>query len=111
MSTFICTKCGAVENTATSNYREVPLNTIIGATAALIYFLSPVDVIPDVVAGLGQIDDIAILGFAIKSISHDLDRYSSWKNGEITKEVADKMIDTARVASSVTTMTHHYFVE
>ena len=102
---------------AKGNYREVPLNTIIGATAALIYFLSPIDVLPDVVAGLGQLDDIAIIAFAVKSISHDLDKYREWKrlqdisiekrfatcSGKTTKESAiiDGEYDSAFVTDEV----------
>ena len=99
---------------AKGNYREVPLNTIIGATAALIYFLSPVDIIPDVVAGLGQLDDIAVIAFAVKSISHDLDKYKDWKASrsikvvpEITDEVVQKALEFATEATSERILTHH----
>lgn len=122
---------------AKGNYREVPLNTIIGATAALIYFLSPIDVLPDVVAGLGQLDDIAIIAFAVKSISHDLDKYREWKrlpdisiekrfatcSGKTTKEsatidaeydgafvtdeVVQKAMEFATEATPTRLLTHH----
>ncbi len=122
---------------AKGNYREVPLNTIIGATAALIYFLSPIDVLPDVVAGLGQLDDIAIIAFAIKSISHDLDKYREWKRlpdisiekrfsmcsgkttkesaaidaeydgASVTDEVVQKAIEFATEATPERILTHH----
>lgn len=98
---------------ARGNYREVPLNTIIGATAALIYFLSPIDVLPDVV-GLGQLDDIAIIAFAVKSISHDLDKYKDWKASrsikvvpEISDEVVQKAIEFATEATPARLLTHH----
>lgn len=99
---------------AKGNYREVPLNTIIGATAALIYFLSPIDVLPDVVAGLGQLDDIAVIAFAVKSISHDLDKYKDWKASssikvvpEISDEVVQKSIEFATTATPIRLLTHH----
>lgn len=99
---------------ARGNYREVPLNTIIGATAALIYFLSPIDVLPDVVAGLGQLDDIAVIAFAVKSISHDLDKYKDWKASrsikvvpEISDEVVQKSIEFATTATPTRLLTHH----
>jgi uncharacterized membrane protein YkvA (DUF1232 family) len=43
-------------------------DTIVSATAALVYFVSPVDVLPDVVAGLGQLDDTVVITFAVKYI-------------------------------------------
>jgi uncharacterized membrane protein YkvA (DUF1232 family) len=42
--------------------------------AALIYFISPLDAIPDVIPGLGYLDDIAILAWVIKMIP------GSWRN-------------------------------
>jgi uncharacterized membrane protein YkvA (DUF1232 family) len=42
--------------------------------AALIYFISPLDAIPDVIPGLGYLDDIAILAGAIKMTS------GAWRN-------------------------------
>ena len=83
---------------AKGNYREVPLNTIIGATAALIYFLSPIDVLPDVVASLGQLDDIAVIAFAVKSISHNLDKYKDWKASrsiKVVPEISDEVVQKA----------------
>lgn len=64
---------------AKGNYKEVPLNTIVGAVAALVYFLSPVDLLPDVIPVGGQVDDIAVLGFAIKSLGYDIEKYEQWK--------------------------------
>jgi uncharacterized membrane protein YkvA (DUF1232 family) len=50
-------------------YREVSKKTILTIIGAILYFVSPVDVIPDVIAGLGILDDAAVIGFAFKKIS------------------------------------------
>ncbi|MEL7656874.1 MAG: DUF1232 domain-containing protein [Bacillota bacterium] len=39
------------------------------AIAALVYFISPIDVIPDVIPGVGFADDAAALAAAVASIS------------------------------------------
>jgi uncharacterized membrane protein YkvA (DUF1232 family) len=51
--------------------------------AALIYFISPLDAIPDIIPGLGYLDDIAILAWVIKMI------YTSWPNvrGKIREKI------------------------
>ena len=67
-------------------YKEVPVRTIVGITAALVYFLSPVDLIPDFIPVIGQVDDIGVLTYALKATHGDLVNYSEWKYGS-TKSV------------------------
>ena len=40
---------------------RVPLSAKIIPILTILYILSPIDVIPDVIVGLGQLDDLAIL--------------------------------------------------
>ncbi|WP_220376841.1 DUF1232 domain-containing protein [Paenibacillus taihuensis] len=42
------------------------------AFAALAYFISPVDAIPDVLVGLGLTDDLAIVAAAVKAIGSNV---------------------------------------
>lgn len=42
-------------------YRGVSKQTIVYAVIAVIYFLNPTDFIPDIILGLGFIDDIAVI--------------------------------------------------
>ena len=44
---------------------RVPVLPKLIVLAAVIYVLSPIDLIPDVILGLGQLDDITILLFAV----------------------------------------------
>ena len=60
-------------------YREIPFKTIASLAGALIYVLSPVDLIPDFIPGVGFIDDAALLALVFKSISSDLEKYRIWK--------------------------------
>lgn len=47
---------------------RVPLPAKIKSGAAAAYILSPVDVIPDFIPGLGQMDDIAVVVWAIRNL-------------------------------------------
>ena len=61
-------------------YREVPKGSIIAIIASLIYFLSPIDLIPDFIPGIGYIDDIFVLGLVFNQVKSNLDEYEKWKN-------------------------------
>lgn len=64
-------------------YREVPTRSVIMIMAAILYFVSPIDIIPDFIFGLGMIDDAAVIGFTLKQISMDLEKYREWKKNSI----------------------------
>lgn len=42
------------------------------AIAALLYVVSPIDAIPDIIPGLGLIDDAGIVGLAIKMLMDEI---------------------------------------
>lgn len=60
------------------DYPEVPRKTILWAVLAILYFLSPLDAIPDIFPG-GYIDDIAMISFILGRIKPDLDLFSEWE--------------------------------
>ena len=57
----------------------VPKKTVLVITVALLYLISPVDILPDVIPLLGFADDVAVLAFAFGLIKDDLENYSAWK--------------------------------
>ncbi|MDP9268343.1 MAG: YkvA family protein [Acidobacteriota bacterium] len=60
-------------------YTKLPKKTIIMVLAAVIYFVDPFDLIPDVIPILGYIDDAAVLGLVMASIRDDLERFQEWE--------------------------------
>ncbi len=60
-------------------YKEIPKGSIILIIAAVLYFVSPIDLVPDFIVGLGFFDDAAVIGFTLKQISEDLERFKAWK--------------------------------
>ena len=59
-------------------YREIPLGSILAILGAVIYFLVPIDLIPDFIPG-GYIDDAFVIGLALKQVQSDLDAFKEWK--------------------------------
>ncbi len=66
-------------------YRDVTKSTIITVIGALLYFVSPLDLVPDFIIGIGIIDDAAVIGYTIKKLSGELDAFSQWKNTNSSK--------------------------
>lgn len=64
----------------TGRYRTVPWGTLLTITGALVYFLMPLDAIPDPIVALGLLDDIAVISRTLKLTRTDLDRYQQWRN-------------------------------
>lgn len=60
-------------------YREVPYWAIAAAALALLYVLNPADLFPDIIIGVGYVDDAAVIAFCLKLVQHELDKYQQWK--------------------------------
>lgn len=65
------------------DYRNVSTSTILTVIGAVIYFVSPIDFVPDFLAGLGFFDDAAVIGFTLKKISGDLDKFKEWRESSV----------------------------
>lgn len=60
-------------------YNQVSWTSISISAAALLYVLSPLDFLPDVIPIIGQVDDVMIVTFALRFIKEELDRYEAWQ--------------------------------
>ena len=60
-------------------YRDVSIKSIVIFLATLAYIISPIDLIPDYILGLGQLDDAAILGLSLFLLEKELMKYSEWR--------------------------------
>lgn len=60
-------------------YTEPPVASMIAIVVALIYFLSPVDLIPDTIPGVGYIDDALVIAGCLALVRTDLEDYRIWR--------------------------------
>ena len=67
-------------------YLEIPIGSVIAIVGALIYFLSPVDLIPDLLPAIGLADDAAVLTLAFKLVHDDVVEFKSWRGKNQPKE-------------------------
>jgi uncharacterized membrane protein YkvA (DUF1232 family) len=70
---------GMVRDYASGAYREVPWHAVAMAVAAILYFLSPVDIIPDFIPVAGYVDDAVITGLVMGAIRESLKKYCAFK--------------------------------
>lgn len=47
--------------------------------ALVVYFVSPIDLIPDYIPFVGVVDDLALLGFFLRSVHRDLETFRAWE--------------------------------
>jgi uncharacterized membrane protein YkvA (DUF1232 family) len=69
-----------VRNYAKNEYDQIPVGSIVAIVSALLYWLSPVDLIPDAIPGIGYLDDALVIGMCLKLVDADLELYIAWKN-------------------------------
>ncbi|WP_166368699.1 YkvA family protein [Psychromonas sp. SA13A] len=61
-------------------YTDVPWKVMASITAAIIYFVSPIDVIPDFIPFAGYIDDAYVIKLALDFARDDVSRYRAWRS-------------------------------
>ena len=65
---------------ASGQYRDIPWKTLVRMIAVLIYFVSPIDFIPDILPIVGISDDIALVVWLVSAIRDDIERFRVWEH-------------------------------
>ncbi|MCP9455273.1 MAG: YkvA family protein [Nitrospira sp.] len=63
------------------SYPGLSARTLMVVAGALLYLLSPVDLVPDFIPGLGVIDDLTVLALVLQSLAQDLAAFRIWEQG------------------------------
>lgn len=63
-------------------YREIPWKSLLMIVAAILYFINPIDLIPDLIPLIGLTDDFAVLFMVYRSIGGDIDKFLSWEKSK-----------------------------
>jgi len=65
------------------DYKDISSPNLFILIAAIIYFVSPFDVIPDWVPVFGHIDDAFVVSLALKTVRGDLDTFMAWETSRL----------------------------
>ncbi|MBD2770360.1 DUF1232 domain-containing protein [Hymenobacter sp. BT664] len=68
-----------IKASISGEYTGVPGTTIAAAVAVLIYFLSPIDLIPDFIPVLGLLDDVALVAWFSTTLKTEMDKFHEWE--------------------------------
>ena len=89
-----------IRTSISGEYTGLPTSTVVAAVAVTIYFLSPIDVIPDFIPVLGLLDDVALVAWFSTTIKEELDKFAEWEKTRPTV-----VEDEEPVAASASTAT------
>ena len=66
---------------ATGRYKEYNIKKLSVVIAAIIYVITPIDLVPDFIPP-GFLDDLTIIGWALKQVASELEKYKLWRKEE-----------------------------
>lgn len=61
------------------SYRNMSYKNMLIIIAGLLYFLSPIDLVPDFLGIFGFLDDVAILGFVLSRMQTEIAQFRQWE--------------------------------
>jgi uncharacterized membrane protein YkvA (DUF1232 family) len=68
---------------AKGEYRELPWKMMLVLVAAVLYFLNPIDLIPDLLPIVGLSDDFAVLVWVYNSVGSEINKFLTWEQSKI----------------------------
>lgn len=66
-----------------NEYKGVSTRTVGMLVLGLLYFVLPVDFIPDFIPVVGYIDDLTVLLAIFKSLNSDIDKFLEWESTKV----------------------------
>ena len=77
-------------------YRAISPKALVSVVAGLMYFLSPLDAVPDFIPMFGMLDDIAVLAWLMKTLDDELTAFRLWRN----RQHPEKLVSVERLPDS-----------
>ena len=71
-----------VQAWARGEYSGVSSKNLVLIVGAVVYFLMPTDLVPDFIAGLGFVDDAAVIAWVVGTVGDELAKFSAWRQAE-----------------------------
>lgn len=75
----VCEVFSLLKDWMAGRYPAVPWTVVATLVGALLYVLSPLDLIPDFIPGFGYVDDAGVFAVALSLAGADMAKYREWK--------------------------------
>ncbi|TRO38430.1 DUF1232 domain-containing protein [Pseudomonas sp. ALS1131] len=69
-------------------YRQISNQALLMVVAALLYFIAPLDAIPDWLVGVGFVDDLAVLAWVMRTWHGELEAFRAWRDRQSSERMA-----------------------
>ena len=85
----VITKCKAlialVHDYYTKEYTDISLASVLLAIGGIVYVVTPMDVLPDAIPGVGLMDDAMVVGIVFTAIDTEISKYMEWRRDNKSK--------------------------
>ncbi|WP_171005528.1 YkvA family protein [Bacillus sp. E(2018)] len=68
------------------DYRDVSKKSLLLVIAGLLYFVSPIDAVPDFLIGAGLLDDATVLAFIFSTLSTEISAFQTWEEEKVEED-------------------------
>lgn len=62
------------------DYRNIPWKNVLMVTAGIVYFVTPLDLIPDFIPLTGFLDDLTVLMWVFNSVQDSIEEFEEWES-------------------------------
>ena len=69
---------------AVGNYRDIPWKSLLIIVAAVIYFVNPIDLLPDLLPFVGLTDDFGILLWVYNTVNTEINKFLEWEQTKLS---------------------------
>jgi uncharacterized membrane protein YkvA (DUF1232 family) len=68
-----------VQSWRNKSYRNISTSSIFITIVILLYFVNPIDVLPDFIPIIGGLDDAILLAYLLKVIDKEIEKFIAWE--------------------------------
>jgi len=76
---YLQTAVRLVQATVRGEYTGLSSKNLMLIVGAIIYYISPIDLIPDIIPIAGLFDDVGVLAFALRSLKTEIETFKDWE--------------------------------